>query len=53
MKKAKSLNETLKAHSSRTTQIPKSGLVHVAQIKSKPGTIAKSSRIGGRRGGSA
>jgi hypothetical protein len=52
-KKAKSLTETLKAHSSRPTQIPKSKLVHVGAIKSKPQTVAPSKRIGGARGGSA
>jgi hypothetical protein len=53
MAKAKTLTETLKAHSTRPTPIPKSGLVHVAQIKSKPKTVAPLRRVNNARGGSA
>jgi hypothetical protein len=53
MKKPKSLDETLKHHSTRTTQLPKNPLVRTGGIKSTPSTVAPSKRIGNARGGSA
>jgi hypothetical protein len=53
MAKAKSLEETLKHHPVKGTQLPRSGLIKIGGIKSKPGVPAKSTRIGGRTGGSA